>query len=414
MAIQTPNQRKRQYLLRKAVCKSQDLLKNRARELQQTAERQETSDTSAATQMEQSAVKMTNDAIELADRMGKGVYRSYKNQQAYAKNLKICKQQMVQGKSGASLPAKSPRVSSGQSVRVSYIKQARKNQMIQQSVNRYFIRKNHQSDLFRKAMPEIRPVPMRGGLWKQQIQHGMVRGLKQIAKKIQSALVALTRMAVHSLFRILAAGWVVLLLLLVIGAVAALLGSPMGILLADESTDPNAIPVAIIVQQTNQEFVKAIQEAIAEYPNADEVELQYRYPEGKNWTSYWPEVLALFAVDTNLRSDTDVVVIDRNKKQQIQAMFWEMNRIETSLEQQEIVLPEQDNSQEHPLPGPAVTYRYILRVTISSKSVEQIAAEKNFTQQETELLWQLLSPEMRPTLETMCGDAALPEMEWEK
>ena len=386
-------------------------MKNRARELQQTAERQEPSDTSAAAQVEQGTLDAAKSTIEWASQIGKGGYYSYKHQQNRRKVVQSSRQWDVQRKEQG-IPEVKPKSSyHSQSLRTNYIQQARKKQIIRQAVNRYFAQNSVSVKSLQQTMPEGEPLPLPGRTWKKQIQHGLVQGFKQIAKKMQHALVTLTRRAVYALIRLLAAGWVVLLLLLVMGAVAALLGSPMGILLADESTDPNAIPIATIVQQTNQEFVDAIHKAIAEYPDADEVDLQYQSPDGKSWADYWPETLALFAVDTNLHSDTDVVVIDQTKKQQIQAMFWEMNQIETHLEQQEIVLPEQDNSQEHPLPSPAVPYKYILHVTISTKSVEEMAEEKNFTQQERELLRQLLSPQMHPALEAMCGDVPPPELE---
>ena len=44
------------------------------------------------------------------------------------------------------------------------------------------------------------------------------------------------------------------------------------------------------------------------------------------------EVLAVFAVHTNLNSDSDVVVIDEGKKLLIQNTFWSMHQITSEIE----------------------------------------------------------------------------------
>ena len=60
--------------------------------------------------------------------------------------------------------------------------------------------------------------------------------------------------AVAALLALLASGGVVLVLAMVIGAAAAVIGSPMGILFADESGDPNSIRIEEIVAETNADF----------------------------------------------------------------------------------------------------------------------------------------------------------------
>ena len=51
------------------------------------------------------------------------------------------------------------------------------------------------------------------------------------------------------------------------------------------------------------------------------------------WASYWPEVLAVFAVHTNLNSDSDVVVINAAQMQRIQDTFWAMHEITYEVEE---------------------------------------------------------------------------------
>ena len=121
------------------------------------------------------------------------------------------------------------------------------------------------------------------------------------------------------------------------------------------------------------------------------------YPDGYTWSSYWPEILALFAVNANLRSDSDVIVIDAAKKEQIQEIFWRMHSIEWEIDVKEI-------SQPTPTPDPVTSitpdppapeYKYTLKITVSSRSVEELAAEMGFTADELSMIQQLLSDELR-------------------
>ena len=144
---------------------------------------------------------------------------------------------------------------------------------------------------------------------------------KYIAAKIKALLSQTVRRAAQSLLALLGAGGVVLVLAMVIGAAAAVICSPMGILFADESNDPNSIPIAEIVADTNADFGAAINEIVSAHPECSETTMEYDYEDGHTWVSYWPEVLAVFAVQNNLNNDSDVVVIDEGKKRLIQDTF---------------------------------------------------------------------------------------------
>ena len=153
---------------------------------------------------------------------------------------------------------------------------------------------------------------------KQATVEAISRGVHYIAAKIKALLSQTVRHAAQSLLALLGAGGVVLLLAMVIGAAAAVIGSPMGILFADESGDPNSIRIAEIVAETNADFGTAINDIVSAHPECSETTMEYDYEDGHTWASYWPEVLAVFAVQNSLNNDGDVVVIDEGKKQLIQ------------------------------------------------------------------------------------------------
>ena len=236
---------------------------------------------------------------------------------------------------------------------------------------------------------------------KQATVEAISRGVHYIAAKIKALLSQTVRRAAQSLLALLGAGGVVLLLAMVIGAAAAVIGSPMGILFADESGDPNSIPIAEIVADTNADFGAVINDIVSAHPECSETTITYDYEDGHTWAGYWPEVLAVFAVQNNLNNDGDVVVIDESKKRLIQDTFWAMHEIDAEIEE---VTATPEPTEDEPDPEPVT--EYILHITVSSKSVDALADLYRFTQDQRDILHQLLSEEMRPSLLALCGGIA--------
>ena len=248
-------------------------------------------------------------------------------------------------------------------------------------------------------LPDTVPV-FSGGI--RQAALGRVRTLLQAAwLRLKAVLARTIRRAAGSLLALLGAGGVVLLLAMVIGAAAAVIGSPMGILFADESGDPNSIPIAEIVADTNADFGAAINDIVSAHPECSETTITYDYEDGHTWASYWPEVLAIFAVHTNLNSDSDVIVINAAQKQRIQDAFWAMHEITYEVEEVDTT-PEPTEDE----PDPELVTEYVLHIMVSSKSVDALADLYRFTQDQRDILHQLLSEEMRPSLLALCGGIA--------
>ena len=254
-------------------------------------------------------------------------------------------------------------------------------------------------------LPDAVPAFSEGGI--RQAALGRIRTVLQAAwMRLKAVLARTIRRAAGSLLALLGAGGVVLLLAMVIGAAAAVIGSPMGILFADESGDPNSIPIAEIVAETNADFGTAINDIVSAHPECSETTMDYDYEDGHTWASYWPEVLAVFAVQNNLNNDGDVVVIDDGKKRLIQDTFWAMHEISAEVEEM-TVTPEPTEDE----PDPEPVTEYILHITVSSKSVDALADLYRFTQDQRDILQQLLSEEMRPSLLALCGGISVADGE---
>ena len=241
----------------------------------------------------------------------------------------------------------------------------------------------------------------------RQAALGRIRTVLQAAwLRLKAVLARTIRRAAGSLLALIGAGGVVLLLAMVIGAAAAVIGSPMGILFADESGNPNSIRIAEIVAETNADFGTAINDIVSAHPECSETTMEYNYEDGHTWASYWPEVLAVFAVQNNLNNGGDVVVIDESKKRLIQDTFWAMHEIDAEVEE---VTATPEPTEDEPDPEPVT--EYILHITVSSKSVDALADLYRFTQDQRDILQQLLSEEMRPSLLALCGGTTVADGE---
>ena len=151
-------------------------------------------------------------------------------------------------------------------------------------------------------------------------------------------------------------------------------------------------------------FGAAINDIVSAHPECSETTITYDYEDGHTWASYWPEVLAIFAVHTNLNSDSDVVVINAAQMQRIQDTFWAMHEITYEVEEVDTT-PEPTEDD----PDPEQQTDYILHITVSSKTVDELAELYNFTQDQNDILHELLSDEMRPTLLALCGGIGIIE-----
>lgn len=122
-------------------------------------------------------------------------------------------------------------------------------------------------------------------------------------------------------------------------------------------------------------FGAAINDIVSAHPECSETTITYDYKDGHTWASYWPEVLAIFTVHTNLNSDSDVVVINAAQMQRIQDTFWAMHEITYEVEEVDTT-PEPSEDD----PDPEQQTDYILHITVSSKTVDELAELYNFTQ----------------------------------
>ena len=216
---------------------------------------------------------------------------------------------------------------------------------------------------------------------------------KQVATKAGKATMrfaqAVGRVALAAVKGVLAAGGgvILLIMLLCLILVAAIAASPFGIFFAGGGSQ-DGVPVSVAVAQVNYAYNETLEE-LQTAESYDDIVV-----EGTG--ADWVDVLAVFAVKVAGRNDTDatdVVTLDENRIDRLETVFWDMNDIAHEVE--EIDHPESSEEADG-----GYTER-ILHITITGKTAEEMAMEYGFTDQQLEMLQELL--EERETLADLIG-----------
>lgn len=195
-----------------------------------------------------------------------------------------------------------------------------------------------------------------------------------------------------------------LIILVLILAVAALVSSPFGIFFSDENKDNGTQPVTQIVQDINAEFAAKLEDVKQSYDDVDSVEIRYTGTADNTRINNWPDVLVVFAVKTTMdtKNGMDVATLDATRVSLIRTIFWDMNPIDSYVETIEhtgttTVINEDGSTSEEA----TMTYEYILHITITSKTAEQQAMIYGFTDEQEELINEMMSGEFRSWLNAL-------------
>lgn len=211
------------------------------------------------------------------------------------------------------------------------------------------------------------------------------------AKWIAKATVAVVKAIIAAVKGLVAAiaagGWVAVVIIIVICLIALILCSVFGIFFSGEDSG------------TGQTMQTAVQEINTEYDN--------KLLEIRNGTTYdvlemsgsravWKDVLAVYAVKTNTDPDNpqEVATMDDNKKQLLKDLFWEMNEVSSRTESvSETVITETDDGNGNIVQTETTVTRTYLYITVAHKTVDEMASQYGFNQEQKDYLTELLKPE---------------------
>ena len=181
-------------------------------------------------------------------------------------------------------------------------------------------------------------------------------------------------------------GTVVLVALVVIIIIAAVASSPFGLYFAAERNAPNTVSVAEAVAQVSIAYNAKLEELQA--GDYDSIDIQGRAPD-------WPEVLAVFAAKTAGTDDgVDVATLDADRVARLTAVFWDMTEITSWVE-----------TIDHPGSGDDGWTEYILHITITPKTADEMRTIYVFTKYQNEALDELIAD--RATLASLASSLTI-------
>ena len=212
----------------------------------------------------------------------------------------------------------------------------------------------------------------------QQLQQTAMQAKKaaKTAGELLRRAAGLLRRAVTALISALAGlvgGSVILAALAVIIIIAAVAGSPFGLFFAAERSASNTVSVAEAVTQVNIAYNAKLEELQA--GDYDSIDIQGQAPD-------WPEVLAVFAAKTAGTEDgVDVATLDADRVDRLTAVFWDMTEITSWVETIDHPGSDEDDGWTE----------YILHITITPKTVDEMRTAYAFTRYQNEALDELLA-----------------------
>ena len=203
---------------------------------------------------------------------------------------------------------------------------------------------------------------------------------KAVAAAVKAAIAGIKAL----IAAIAAGGWVAVVIIIVICLIALIVGSCFGIFFSGEDSG------------TGQSMQTAVQEINTEYDNKL-LEIRngntYDVLEMSGSRAVWKEVLSVYSVKVNTDPDNpqEVATMDDSKKQLLKDIFWEMNSISSRTESKsETVITETDDGNGNIVQTETTVTRTYLYITVSHKTVDEMAAQYGFNQEQKDYLTELL------------------------
>lgn len=213
------------------------------------------------------------------------------------------------------------------------------------------------------------------------------QGVKVAVKATIATIKAIIAATKSLIAAIAAGGWVAVVVIIVIMLVALIAGSVFGVFFSDEDSE------------TGQSMRTAVQEINADYDNQLESiknGTTYDVLEMSGSRAVWEEVLSVYSVKVNTDPDNpqEVATMDDSKKQLLKNIFWEINSISSRTESKtETIITESDDGHGNIVETETEVTRTYLYITVSHKTVDEMATQYSFNQKQKDYLIELLKDE---------------------
>ena len=210
-------------------------------------------------------------------------------------------------------------------------------------------------------------------------QQAAAQGVKNVrqggrtAVQIGKAVTKLIASAIH--FLAVLAGGSLLLVLLILAVVGAVVCSPFGIFFSNQPQAPETLSTAEAIAQINQELSNRLENI--QSGSYDSIVYDGAPPA-------WGEVLAVFACQvagSNGPGAADVAALDADRVAKLSAVFWDMTEITHWVE----IIDHPGNEDEDGWT------EYILHITITARTAEDMRSFYAFTDYQNEALSELMN-----------------------
>ncbi len=215
----------------------------------------------------------------------------------------------------------------------------------------------------------------------------VAHGIKIAVKATIAAVKAIIAGMKALVAAIAAGGWVAVVVIIVICLIALILGSVFGIFFSGENSG-TGMSMPTVVQEINADYDSQLQ-AKKDAVTYDELEMS-------GSRAVWKDVLAVYAVKVNTDPDNpqEVATMDDTKKRLLIDIFWEMNEISSRTKSRtETVITETDDGHGNIVQTETQETKTVLFIVVSHKTVDEMAAQYGFTQEQKNYLASLLEDE---------------------
>lgn len=214
-----------------------------------------------------------------------------------------------------------------------------------------------------------------------------VRGVKAAAKATASAIKGIIAAAQALASAIIAGGWVVIFVLVLVCLVGLIVASPFGVFFSREDSGSG---------QTMQTAVREINEDYQVRIDTIKASTSYDALDMSGSRAIWKEVLAIYAVKTSTEpgSAQEVASMDDSKKAILRGIFWQMNTITSWTERDSSTETElRDDGHGSMVEVEVTTTFTTLYITLSHKTADEMAGQLHFNSEQLAQLAELLAEE---------------------
>ena len=219
-----------------------------------------------------------------------------------------------------------------------------------------------------------------------------------VGKAIAAAVKAIIAAVKELIAAIATGGWLAVVVIVVICLIGLIVASCFGIFFSSEDKNDGSQTMREVVVEINQDYQNQLDSIKANNP--------YDTLEMSGSRAVWPEVLSVYAVKTTTDPDNpqEVASLNDEKKQLLTDIFWEMNDISYRTKTEtETEIIESDDGHGNILEETVEVTKTTLYITVSHKTVDQMADQYRFNDDQDSQLEELLNVDNSMWLAVLYG-----------